>query len=102
VVDDHQRRGIGTLLLDMVALTARQHGIDRLVATVLSDNKPVTELLHGFGSVTRWDRPSGTVRVEVPIGEDGRDIRDSGLYELLRAAARGAVEVDVTAPPRRG
>ena len=38
VVDDHQRRGIGTALVEAVTITALDHGIVRLAATLDPDN----------------------------------------------------------------
>jgi GNAT superfamily N-acetyltransferase len=100
VVDDHHRRGIGTILLTVLGATAREQGVERLVAPVLSDNAPVQALLHGLGATTRWDPSSGMTLAEVPLppGAGDADIRDSRLYELLRAAARGAIEVRPTRP----
>ena len=38
VADSHQRRGVGTLLLEHLAALARHHGIRRFVADTLTDN----------------------------------------------------------------
>jgi RimJ/RimL family protein N-acetyltransferase len=93
VVDAHQGRGIGTLLLQVLTMTAREHGIDRLVASAVSDNPPLQHLLRELGVTTRWDPASGCVRAEVPIPPSDQELRRSTLFELLRAAARGEVIV---------
>lgn len=49
VVDDHQGRGIGGALLGAAARRAREEGVGRLRATVLSDNTRMLRLIRG-----RW------------------------------------------------
>lgn len=45
VADEHQGRGIGSLLARELAADARVAGITELVATVCGDNQPVVSLL---------------------------------------------------------
>ena len=45
VVDEHQGRGIGSVLADELAAVARAAGIRELRATVCGDNAPVVSLL---------------------------------------------------------
>lgn len=97
VADDHHGRGIGTLLLEVVGLTASQQGIDRLVALVLPSNEPMKGLLHGLGARLAFDPSTGCLRAELPAPDGHDDLRSTATYELLRAAAAGAVEVR---PPR--
>lgn len=97
VADDHHGRGIGTLLLEVVGLTAHQQGIDRLVALVLPSNEPMKGLLHGLGARLAFDPSTGCLRAELPAPDGHDDLRSTATYELLRAAAAGAVEVR---PPR--
>jgi RimJ/RimL family protein N-acetyltransferase len=101
VADDHHRLGIGTLLLEAVALTAREHGIRRLVATVLSDNQAGRSVLRGLGATFRWDPDGGVLRVEMPVPDGSQGIRDTRLYDALRAAAQGQV-FPLPAPPPAG
>lgn len=102
VADDHHRLGIGTLLLEAVALTAREHGIRRLVATVLSDNQAGRSVLRGLGATFRWDPVGGVLRVEMPVPDGSQGIRDTRLYDALRAAAQGQVFGPVPPPPAGG
>lgn len=97
VADDHHRRGIGTLLLEVIGLTAHHHGIDRLVALVLPSNEPMKGLLHGLGARLAFDPSSGCLRAELPAPDGHDDLRSTATYQLLRAAAAGAVELR---PPR--
>jgi len=49
VVDSHQGRGLGAVLLGAIARRAREEGIRRLRATVLADNTRMLRLIRG-----RW------------------------------------------------
>lgn len=50
VVDEHQGRGIGSVLADELAAVARAAGIRELRATVCGDNPPVVSLLRRLAS----------------------------------------------------
>lgn len=45
VVDDHQGRGLGAVLLQAIARRAREEGVRRLRATVLADNGRMLSLI---------------------------------------------------------
>ena len=45
VADDWQGRGLGSLLADRLAITAREEGIARFTATMMSDNRPAQRLM---------------------------------------------------------
>jgi len=70
VVDDHQRRGIGTALVEAVAITALDHGIVCLAATLDPDNHASRALLSRFGARIRVTdglaEASGALRVPRP------------------------------------
>lgn len=53
VGDELQGRGIGRSLVEAAVAWAREVGIDRLSATMLSDNTPIRRLLTGLGLPTR-------------------------------------------------
>jgi acetyl coenzyme A synthetase (ADP forming)-like protein len=65
--DEHQGRGIGTLLLEHLAAAARENGISSFTAEVLPDNARMLQVFHdaGFRTVDRFDE--GVVRVAFPI-----------------------------------
>jgi acetyl coenzyme A synthetase (ADP forming)-like protein len=67
VADAHQRRGIGTRLLEQLAARAAEVGIERFVAEVMPENKAMLSVFEAVGfSVTRvLDR--GTIEVAFPI-----------------------------------
>ena len=65
VGDDWQGRGLGTQLMDRLADRAREEGIARFRAPVLSDNEAVLSVLGGLGE--HWIRREGNM-IEVEIG----------------------------------
>ena len=68
VVDDHQGRGLGAVLLGSIARRAREEGIRRLRATVLADNTRMLKLIR-----TRWPhhevrrRPASVLELEFDL-----------------------------------
>jgi acetyl coenzyme A synthetase (ADP forming)-like protein len=68
VIDDlHQGHGIGTLLLEYLAVAARENGITRFIADTLPDNRPMLALFRaaGFRETARMDQ--GVTRVVLDI-----------------------------------
>ena len=70
VTDDHQRQGIGPLLLDWLADVGRDHGIDRFVAQTLSENKDMLGVFLGSGFPVETTSEAGTVTLRFPIALD--------------------------------
>jgi RimJ/RimL family protein N-acetyltransferase len=94
VVDDWQRRGLATLLLEELNERARAVGIERYTALVSGDNKAVVALLDRIGArVLSADAASATVEYEV-------DLPAVGLGHSLRAALREAASGHMTLPRR--
>jgi GNAT superfamily N-acetyltransferase len=86
VVDDMQGQGVGSLLLQRLAVAARENGIERFSALILEENRPMLSLIRELGDVTVTEREAGAVNVEVELPEQGLG---SALRGLLRATARG-------------
>jgi len=63
VQDEWQRKGMGTFLLDYLAKTARQRGVQRFYAKVLPMNKAMLAIFHnsGFSVKTEFDGESYSV-----------------------------------------
>jgi acetyltransferase len=55
VLDADQRRGIGTLLLALMWLTAYRAGVERLVAYTLLDNRRAADWMRDCGGTGEWD-----------------------------------------------
>lgn len=59
VGDSFQGRGIGTLLLRILAGVARDCGVRRFTALVLPDNQPMLALLRRLGAEVSFDAAAG-------------------------------------------
>jgi RimJ/RimL family protein N-acetyltransferase len=67
VRDDHQGRGLGTLMLDRLAACARDEGIARLVAETLPENSRMLRVLRNFTPAATSRMSDGVVHVTVPL-----------------------------------
>ena len=92
MIDDWQRRGVGTLLLEIISARAREEGITTFTALMLATNQEMMDLLKELDPMRIVDREAGTVEIEVPIPP-------IGLAPALRKLVRIAAEHDVAVPP---
>ncbi|HZA79740.1 MAG TPA: GNAT family N-acetyltransferase [Acidimicrobiales bacterium] len=67
VADEHQGRGIGTVLLEHLASAARERGITRFVAETLPGNRKMLEVFRGAGFDETTSSGDGVVYVELAI-----------------------------------
>ena len=67
VDDQHQGRGIGTLLFETLAAAARERGIRRFVANVLPQNRRMLQLFRDAGLSERTRFEGGVVEVELEL-----------------------------------
>ncbi len=69
VADQHQGRGLGTLLLEHLAAAARTNGITRFVAETLAQNRRMVGVFQdaGFQVTTTFEPGGGVLRIEFPI-----------------------------------
>jgi L-amino acid N-acyltransferase YncA len=82
VVDDWQRRGLGTELLSRLIDRARAEGVRRFTALVSADNDATIGLLQGVGADVRAvSREPGVVEYEITPPAEGL----GSTYELLKA-----------------
>ena len=95
VIDDYQGRGLGTLLLALLATVARAAGITMFRAYVLQGNTRMRYLLDQLGARTTLDSP-GVLQMDVDLEPEG--LPDSPPARVLRAAAKRLVG-PVTGPP---
>lgn len=87
VVDDHHGRGLGTLLLEALALQAAENGIKRFRGVALASNEQIHELLRHVGAqVSPPSKGEVTFELELPGRMD--DLRKTPLYRAMRQAAR--------------
>ena len=67
VDDEHQGRGLGTLLLEHLAAAARERGITRFFADTLPDNRRMIGVFRDAGWATSAKLEDGVVRIEFAI-----------------------------------
>ena len=89
VLDDWQGRGVGTLLLDLLAGRARDEGITHFRALVLAANHDMVELLESLGPLEVISREQGAIEFEAELPRYGIG---PGLHGMLRAAALATTE----------
>jgi GNAT superfamily N-acetyltransferase len=84
VVDDWQGRGLGTILLELLAERAREQGIETFSALTLTTNTEMLSLLRHLGSTRVIEREGSCIEVEEELPPAGVH---PGLRELLRRSA---------------
>jgi CRP-like cAMP-binding protein/ribosomal protein S18 acetylase RimI-like enzyme len=89
VAGEHQGRGIATLLLGALAVTAPTAGITSFTAEVLLDNAPMLAVFRKVGA--RWTRSEGGVGATKFTVATAAGLIDDPLAEMLRCAARDIV-----------
>ena len=90
VADAWQSKGIGGVLLRVLAETAHAKGIERFEALVLATNEPALEFMRRFGASLESDE--SVVHISIPLPLPADDFSSSDLYGALRAAAVGEIE----------
>jgi CRP-like cAMP-binding protein len=90
VGDEYQGRGIGSFLMEALAVAARSEGIRRFTARVLADNLPMRTILDRYGA--QWHREDMgvvTTTVDVPLMRDLA--MPAETYREIRSLARQVV-----------
>jgi len=67
VRDDHQGRGLGSVLLEHIAAAARERGVTRFVAEVLPSNARMLAVFREAGYSPRTSREEGYLALEFPL-----------------------------------
>ena len=67
VADEYQRRGIGTRLVEQLAMRAGSEGIERIVAEVLADNRGMLGVFEALGFELSRELAGGEVEITFPI-----------------------------------
>jgi RimJ/RimL family protein N-acetyltransferase len=90
VGDDYQGRGVGTFLMDALAVAARGDGIKRFTARVLSENYPMRRILDRYGA--QWHRDEqGVVTTVVDVPPLRTLSIPPKLYRQISSVARQAI-----------
>ncbi|HEX8105023.1 MAG TPA: GNAT family N-acetyltransferase [Solirubrobacteraceae bacterium] len=82
VADAWQGRGLGTLLLELLAARAREERIERFTAVLLAHNDSMLDLLKRLGPTRLLDRAAGTVEIEAVLPADGVGAHLGGLMRV--------------------
>ena len=108
VADEFQGRGVGTRLLEQLAVLAAQAGIERFVADVLAGNAPMLRVFAEAGFQESQHRDGDEIRVELRLAQtpgyfERRDERDHvAVAESLRPFFAPASVAVVGASPKPG
>lgn len=87
VVDSHQGKGLGTILLSLITRAALRQGIDTFVAHVLMENAPMLKLFTELGGTVKIE-DAGVVAVRMPLPRRVEDLPDSPAGRVFREVAR--------------
>jgi GNAT superfamily N-acetyltransferase len=87
VLDEYQGRGIGTILLRMLAGSAREHGIRSFRGYVLAENAPMLDILQDLGATAVQEGP--LLRVDVPIPATADELPDTPTGRVFKSVAKG-------------
>lgn len=87
VADGYQGRGIGSLLMDALIISAQVGGVRRFTARLLSDNLPMRAILDRYGADWARDEP-GVVTTEFDVpGPEALRI-EPAVADTIRAVTR--------------
>jgi acetyl coenzyme A synthetase (ADP forming)-like protein len=89
IADEHQGRGIGTVLLEHLAAAARERGITRFVAETLPGNRRMLEVFGAAGFEERKSYSVDSVRVELAI--EPTDVARAAAFEREHRAESRSV-----------
>lgn len=85
MIDSHQERGLGSLLLGIIAARACDHGIETFKSVELAENQPMFNLLKGLDAHRRHIE-GAEVEVEVLLHKNAREYPDNTAGEVFRNA----------------
>ena len=72
VSDEHQARGIGSMLLEHLAAVGRTMGLRRFTASTLPENRRMLRVFHEAGWEVDREHVEGVVELSFPIDDDER------------------------------
>jgi GNAT superfamily N-acetyltransferase len=87
-VDAYQGKGVGTLLLSVLARSAIENGIETWWANVLTENTPMLKLFKDLGARAATFEEPGVARVEIPVPRDPKETPRTAAGKVFRAVAR--------------
>ncbi len=108
VADEMQHRGVGTRLLEQLSVRAAHHGIERFLAIVRPENRPMLDVLEHVGFSVVRELDGGVIEATFPIAataayEASVDERDHvGVVASLRPFFEPASVAVIGASARPG
>lgn len=96
VRDDHQGRGLGSILLEHLAAAARERGLTRFVAEVLTENRAMARVFRDAGYEVSRALEGTTLHLEFDVASTPR----SREVQLAREQAAEARSVEGVLRPR--
>ena len=99
VLDDYQGRGLGTLLLGVLAAAAARRGIDVFRSYVLGENTEMLDLFEALGA-TRTRIEPGVYQVDLPVPQTPGGLTETAAGKVFRAVTgRRLPFMRTTTPP---
>jgi RimJ/RimL family protein N-acetyltransferase len=86
VLDEYQGRGIGTILLRLLAESALEHGIRSFRGYVLAENDPMRDILHDLGATVAHE--GSLLSIDVPIPASPDELPDTPTGRVFRSVAK--------------
>ena len=86
VIDDYQRRGIATVLLEALALIALRNGISRFCGYVQWENTEILDLARRVGATVQASSQA-IARIELPLADVDEQIAETAIRSALRILA---------------
>lgn len=87
VDDQFQGKGLGSALLERLAVIAARHGFERFQATTLVDNTPMLEVFRDSGFEIRSKRSAGTVELQLSLTPSAEGVRTAEERDRAATAA---------------
>ena len=91
VADAYQGRGLGSVLLGILARSAREQGIQTFRSYVLEENTPMLRIFERLGATRVEPEPGevgeGVARIDLPLPKQAEGVEDSVIRRVLRYAA---------------
>lgn len=94
VIDDYQRRGIGSLLLAALSQYAASHGVEYFRGFVLADNRDFLSFLDALGAC-REETHDAVRQLDVPVYPRGAPLPDHPDLDRARWAWQAVDEAEV-------
>ncbi len=85
VIDSHHGRGLGSLLLGIIAARASDHGIEKFRSVELAENQPMFNLLKGLDA-HRHHIEGAEVEVEFPLYQNADSYSHNTAGDVFRTA----------------